>query len=88
MLGVTCDVLFEGETRETVNGHYRYCGCTPNYHKVTMELQTKYLLKNQIITCEIINVIDNRLLNVVALKELNHFSRAKDFNSIKVAQIS
>ena len=57
MLGVTCDVLFEGEGRETGNGNYRYYGYTPNYHKVTMELQTKYILNNQIIPCEITNII-------------------------------
>ncbi|PCI66493.1 MAG: tRNA (N(6)-L-threonylcarbamoyladenosine(37)-C(2))-methylthiotransferase MtaB [Gammaproteobacteria bacterium] len=88
MLGVCCDVLFEGEGRETAKGYYRYCGYTPNYHKVIMELQTKYLLNNQIITCEITDIIDDRLLNVVALKNLNHFSLSTEFNSIEVTQIS
>ena len=88
MIGVTCEILFEGEGREVGNGNCRYYGYTPNYHKVAMDLQTKYLLNNEIITCKITSVLDGKLLNAIALKEFNHYVLSKKIETINVEQIN
>ncbi len=86
-IGAEYDILWEGKGKKMVNGYYRYCGYTPNYHKVTMELPKNYLINNQIFTCKVIGVDDNYLLKVISSITLDQKLIHKEIELVDINQI-
>jgi len=56
MLGKEVVVLWEGEGKRLDNGYRQYFGYTPNYHKISVEIEGELHISNQILGCKIISV--------------------------------
>jgi len=83
MVGSHNQVLWEGQGVRLENGRSRYFGYTPNYHKVSVEIDSELQIGNQILDCEI-TAVDNKELLIGKLLQ-----QPKSNNSrIAVAQLS
>ena len=56
MLGKKIAILWEGEGKRLDNGRRQYFGYTPNYHKVSIEIEGELQISNQILESEIVSV--------------------------------
>jgi threonylcarbamoyladenosine tRNA methylthiotransferase MtaB len=68
MLGRNELVLWEGSGKQVGESKTQFYGYTPNYHKVSVIVDSLLTLSNQILKCQILSVSDDGVLNAKLLE--------------------